>query len=119
MSLLDTVALQAARTAHEVNRAWCAINGDDSQMPWDEAPDNIKASAIDGVVKIFSGEVTSPAQSHANWKKFKIEDGWEYGPVKDLEAKTHPNIVDSYEDLPDVERHKDVLYFSVVMSFMS
>ena len=118
MSLLETVVRQAARTAHEVNRAWCAINGDDSQVPFDEAPENIQASAIDGVRAIMEGRVNSPEETHANWKAFKIADGWTYGPVKDSEAKTHPCIVDNYEDLPEVDRHKDVLYFAVVLSFM-
>lgn len=119
MSMLDTVVRQAARTAHEVNRAWCAINGDNSQVAFDDAPADIQASAIDGVQAILSGDVTSPEQSHENWKRFKIADGWTYGPVKDAETKTHPCIVDNYEDLPEVDRHKDVLYFAVVLSFIS
>jgi hypothetical protein len=117
-TLLDAVMLQAAITAHSVNRTWCAMNGDLSQMPWDEAPDNIQASAIDGVRAIFEGRITKPSDAWENWKAFKLSDGWVYGETEDLNAKTHPNLVDNYEDLPQVERNKDLLYLTVVMSFL-
>ena len=29
---------QIAKVAHEVNRALCQAFGDDTQMPWEEAP---------------------------------------------------------------------------------
>jgi hypothetical protein len=117
-TLADVVMTQAARTAHEVNRVLCAINGDNSQMPWDEAPANIQASALDGVRAIMEGRITKPSDAWENWKAFKINDGWTHGAVKDLDAKTHPNLVDNYEDLPETERHKDLLYLATVMSFM-
>ena len=40
---------QIARVAHEANRAYCLSLGDPSQLPWEEAPDWAKESAIDGV----------------------------------------------------------------------
>jgi hypothetical protein len=41
---------QIAQIAHEVNRAYCKATGDNSQMPWEEAPDWQIASAINGVM---------------------------------------------------------------------
>lgn len=117
-TITDMLVLQAAQTCHEANRAFSAINGDDSQMPWSETPDNIKASAIDGVKKVFSAEFNSPEDGWKSWKAFKIADGWVYGEVKDIEAKTHPNLVDYYSELPITEQAKDLLFMSVALSFL-
>lgn len=108
----------AARTAHEVNRAYCAALGDESQLPWDEAPSWQKASALVGVRGYWEGEITSPEESHASWMKVKEADGWKYGPVKDPEKKEHPCMV-PYSELPAEQRVKDYLFQAVVQSFMS
>lgn len=118
-TLNELMIQQIAKTAHSVNATYCASLGDLSQMPWDEAPDNIQASAVDGVRAIMEGRVTSPEQSHYNWRAFKEADGWVYGPTKDLEAKTHPNLIEGgYDALPESEKTKDALYFAVVLSFL-
>jgi hypothetical protein len=47
-----------------------------------------------------------PVKAHNNWMKFKLENGWEYGTIKDNEKKTHPDLV-CYDELPEVEKRKD------------
>ena len=119
MALLDAVILQAAKTAHSVNRAYCASLGDLSHKPFDEVSEHIRNSAEDGVRAIIEGRVTSPEESHYNWRKFKEDAGWKYGPVKDENKKEHPNLVEGgYDALPESEKTKDALYFAVVLSFM-
>ena len=77
---------QAARIAHEVNRAYCQRLGDDSQLPWDEAPEWQKQSAVNGITmhwKILSeGGKVAPSASHDSWLAEKVANGWRYGPVK-------------------------------------
>jgi hypothetical protein len=41
--------IDIARVCHEVNRAYCTSLGDESQLPWDSAPQWQKDSAINGV----------------------------------------------------------------------
>ena len=41
---------EAARLAHEVNRGYCQFLGDDSQLPYDQAPEWQKLSALNGVM---------------------------------------------------------------------
>lgn len=106
-----------ARICHEANKAYCEAIGDTSQKHWDEAPDNIKRSAIDGVQKYVDGIVTSPIQSHDNWLEFKHKDGWVYGEVKDVEKKTHPCMVDYYS-LPEEQRLKDELFFDICRTLL-
>lgn len=100
-----------ARAAHEVNRAYCLFHNDASQVSWDEAPENIRASCIDGVAVALSG--AGPRAQHENWCRFKVADGWIYGETKDPNAKTHPCLVD-YDSLPEHQRRKDALYLAIV-----
>lgn len=106
-----------ARVTHEANRAYCAACGDFTQMPWDEAPQWQKDSAILGVSKIASGEITRPEQSHESWFAQKVADGWVYGPLKDPEAKTHPCMV-PYAELPKSQRLKDSLFLSIATALL-
>lgn len=109
------VIAQIAQVAHEVNKAYCEFLGDKSQVTWEETPEAIKASALDGVVFHLSNPEVTPAESHANWKKFKKEEGWVYGETKDSDLKTHPCMV-AYSKLPEDQRIKDVLFKQVVLS---
>lgn len=107
-------ALQvAARTAHEVNRAYCAGLGDSSQLPWEDAAQWQRDSAIAGAMAIADNPNTTPEQSHKGWLRVKVSEGWVYGPVKDATAKTHPCMV-PYADLPPEQRAKDTLFSTVV-----
>jgi hypothetical protein len=44
---MDLTVEQIARVCHETNRAWCEVNGDFSQMTWDNAEDWQRQSAVD------------------------------------------------------------------------
>ena len=104
-----------ARQCHEINRAWCELNGDYSQPEWEDAPGWQKESAIKGVEFHLSGEKT-PEDSHISWMQEKIANGWIYGEVKDPEAKTHPYLVE-YNKLPRDQKVKDALFTAIVDSY--
>jgi hypothetical protein len=76
---MKTVA--CARVAHEANRVYCIAIGDDSQLPWEQTPESIRASAIDGVSKALAG--ATPREQHDAWCAFKRADGWTHGATKD------------------------------------
>jgi len=113
MKAFDVKLLAIAIAAHEQNRAYCAELGDDTQVPWDEAPDWQQTSAVNGVKAICAGDVKTPEQSHESWLAEKRATGWTYGAVKDTEKKTHPCMV-PYADLPPEQRKKDKLFFDLV-----
>ncbi len=117
MSDAFTVA-KIAEMAHEVNRLFCSQIGDDSQKPWEDAPDWQKDSAIDGVNAIIANPDRKASESHEGWLEHKRNDGWKYGPVKDADKKEHPCFV-SYDELPKDQQVKDHLFTGVVKSLIS
>jgi len=106
--------LLIARTCHEVNRAYCEAIGDSSQLPWDEAPQWQKDSAIAGVNLHTRGN-HGPAASHDAWAEYKLKDGWVYGEIKDEHLKTHPCLV-SFDKLPQHQQAKDYIFRAIVHS---
>lgn len=104
---------EIARVAHEVNRALCQAFGDDSQSPWEDAPDWQRESAVEGVKMHQADPTLGPSASHDGWMAHKLADGWTYGEVKDAEAKTHPCLV-AFEDLPADQQAKDYVFRAVV-----
>lgn len=105
-----------ARVVHEANRA-LQIEQADPTIPvsrsWDDLDEETRQSAIEGIDKIRSGEVTSPEESHDSWVEFKVRNGWTLGPRKDEHLKQHPLLI-PYGELPEGQRVKDALYFAIV-----
>jgi hypothetical protein len=110
------VVLRAAKTAHEVNRAYCAGLGDTSQVAWEDAPEWQRLSAVKGVGGVLAGN--TPEQSHESWLTEKRNAGWKYGPVKDVEKKEHPCFV-PYHELPSSQRIKDILFVNSVRGVLN
>lgn len=100
-----------ARAAHEVNRVYCAALGDDSQPPWEQAPEWQRESSKKGVVGAIAGNTAQ--QSHECWLEEKRATGWKWGPVKDPEKKEHP-CLRPYDELPKEQREKDRLFITTV-----
>lgn len=111
MSVYRAKIEACARAAHEANRAYRMAIGEDPELPWEQAPEWQRASAIAGIEPALQG--ATPKESHEAWAKLKIEEGWTYGPIKDPEAKTHPCLL-PYEQLPYEQQLKDTLYLAVV-----
>lgn len=106
--------LSIARLCHEVNRAYCQALGDFTQLPWDEAPDWQKESACKGVEMHLQRPEAGPKASHESWLAEKVATGWQYGPVKDPSAKTHPCIV-PFDELPREQQAKDFIFRAIVL----
>lgn len=102
-----------ARVCHEVNRAYCASQGDHTQPLWQDAPEWQRSSAIAGVRFTLAHPYAKPSDSHESWLEEKRRDGWQYGPVKDPERKLHPCFV-PYDELPPAQKAKDYLFQAVV-----
>lgn len=106
-----TLVEACASAAHETNRAYCVAIGDRSQPAWEDAPEWQRISCREGVAAALAG--ATPEESHENWMRLKLKEGWQYGPVKDPDRKQHPCMV-PYGELPPEQRRKDTLYLTVV-----
>lgn len=104
-----------AQVCHEANRVYCKSIGDNTQPLWSDAPQWQKDSAISGVEFHLNNDVT-PEQSHENWLREKVTDGWVYGEVKNPDKKEHPCMV-PYCDLPAEQQIKDLLFKTIVDCF--
>lgn len=105
--------LMIARVCHEANRAYCKGLGDESQGPWEDAPEWQRASAMVGVEMHLANPDASPRDSHDSWLEDKRRNGWSYGEVKDAEKKQHPCFM-PYDELPLSQRLKDQLFKNIV-----
>jgi len=106
---------QVAQVTHAVNRAYCVGQGDNSQVPWPDAPDWQRDSAMAGVTAVLDGSATTPEEQHECWMRLKRDEGWVYGSEKDAEKKTHPCFM-PYAELPPAQRLKDDLFRAVVVA---
>ena len=54
----------------------------------------------------------SPAELHGGWVQSYIDMGWRYGPIRDPEKKTHPDMV-PYASLDQAEQDKDAIFIAL------
>ncbi len=98
-----------ASVAHEANRQWCRVNGDDSQKPWDEAHGDQKLSCVIGVLFHLKNPGAKDSASHDCWWEEKRRTGWIFGPEKCEKLKTHPCCI-PFNRLPKYQQLKDRLF---------
>lgn len=102
-----------ARTAHEVNKAYCEALGDNSQPAWEDAPEWQRESARMGVDLHTMGDFGPEASHIISWMRQKEDDGWVYGPVKNPDKKEHHCMV-PFDQLPREQQAKDFIFRGVV-----
>jgi hypothetical protein len=82
--------------------------------PWPERDKAFRDQFIDYVEKLCEAdEFPTPEEAHDSWWRAYEEMGWTYGPVRDVEAKTHPDMVSFYE-LEQREQDKDAVFLALV-----
>lgn len=55
---------------------------------------------------------TSPEELHEDWVKAYEVMGWRYGETRDVEAKTHPDMV-PFDELGQLEQDKDSVFVAL------
>ena len=87
--------------------------GDDSQLPWDEAPEWQRDSAMRGVRTAIANPNITAEDMHEAWAAEKMNDGWKFGYEKDADEKTHPCLV-PFNQLPEDQQYKDRLFIDTI-----
>lgn len=81
--------------------------------PWEEREEPFRAQFRD-VIERQCGEQRSrsPEELHGSWMQAYFAMGWVYGLERDVEKKTHPDLV-PYADLGQLERDKDAVFVAL------
>jgi len=80
---------------------------------WDHREKAFKEQFIQTIERICQdGYRTNPEKEHDSWWNAYIDMGWKYGPVRDQEKKTHPDMV-PFDKLPKSERDKDAIFLDL------
>lgn len=104
---------EIARIYHEVNRAYCAAIGDDSQVSWEDAPEWQKESCRNGVKFVVERGFCHSEDQHNAWMSEKLRAGWRYGSEKNVATLTHPCLL-PYNELSRQQKLKDDLFRAIV-----
>jgi RyR domain len=101
-----------ARACHAVAEILKEAQGDEGpSVPFAWLPAAEQEIVIAGVRAARAG--VTPRELFERWAAAKRAAGWTWGPERDPELKTHPNLVD-YRDLPPAERDKDRVFLAIV-----
>lgn len=81
--------------------------------PWHEREPAFRDQFLD-VIEMMCGpdHKSSPEELHDDWWAAYEEMGWVYGPVRDREAKTHPDMV-PFDQLEQREQDKDAVFLAL------
>ena len=81
--------------------------------PWEQRDEAFRNQFLE-VIERQCGPMRSgsPAELHGTWVQAYIDMGWKYGPERDVEAKTHPDMV-PYDMLGQLEKDKDAVFVAL------
>ena len=80
--------------------------------PWEQRDEAFRLQMTDAVARQCGPMPMSAEEAHGAWVQAYIDMGWRYGPTRDPEAKTHPDMV-PYAQLGQLERDKDEIYVAL------
>lgn len=81
---------------------------------WPERDEAFRSQFVAYVEKLCnSEEFPTPEEAHDSWWRAYEEMGWVYGPERDTEAKTHPDMV-PFAELEQREQDKDAVFLALV-----
>lgn len=80
---------------------------------WDDREEAFKAQLRDVIERQCGPDrKSSPEELHDDWVLAYVKMGWTYGPERDAEKKTHPDMV-PYGDLQQQEQDKDAVFVAL------
>ena len=101
-----------ARACHAVNDIMKDAQDDPGpSVPFSWMPPEEQEIVIAGVRAARQG--ATPRELFDRWASAKRALGWTWGPARDPDRKTHPNLV-AYDDLPAAQRDKDRVFLAIV-----
>ncbi len=110
----ETVLERQAIFIYEAARLQAAaVNAPIVPEPWSHRDEAFRTQMLGNVAKMMGPDrFTDPEEAHDSWWEAYQQLGWVYGPVRDLEAKTHPDMA-PFAELGWEERIKDAVYIAL------
>lgn len=107
-----------AKGCYEANRLYCKSIGDNSQPEWDKAESWQKISVLNGVDFVLANPDATASESHENWVKEKMLNGWKWGEKKNAATKEHP-CLQAFGKLPEDQKIKDEIFMAVAKQLIN
>jgi len=118
MGILEQVVADVARRAVFVYET-CRLEAIASLRPivpetWEQRDLAFREQFVRVIERLCAADAppTTPEREHESWMRAYEEMGWKWGPVRDVSAKTHPDMR-PFGELPEAERHKDAVFLDV------
>lgn len=114
---MPTVALRERRAIFVYEAARLQAIAVDAPIVPELWPDHDEAfrdqfiAYVDGLCN--AEDFPTPEAAHDSWWRAYEAMGWTYGPVRDIEAKTHPDMV-PFAELEQREQDKDAVFLALV-----
>lgn len=90
-----------------------AVNAPVVPEPWSTRGERFRAQFLEITEKMMGPDrYTTPQQAHDSWWRAYEQLGWTYGPVRDVAAMTHPDMV-PFNELGWEERVKDAVWIAL------
>lgn len=81
---------------------------------WEERDASFRGQFVDYVAGLCKTTTfPTPEEAHDSWWRTYEAMGWTYGPARDVEQKTHPDMV-PFGDLEQREQDKDAVFLALV-----
>ena len=107
-----TLAERRARFVYEAARLENVAAGRPiNPEPWEKRDASFRSNMIRAVSRqCGKRRLTSPKKLHEAWVRAYKHLGWTYGPVRDANRKTHPDMV-PFHKLGQLEKEKDWVFY--------
>ena len=112
---MDSIEIRRAVFIYEAARLQ-AIAVDAPVIPeyWLERDSAFQDQFVATVDKLCKEDkLPTPEEAHDSWWEAYKKMGWEYGPIRDSEKKTHPDMV-PFDELEQREQNKDEVFLALV-----
>jgi hypothetical protein len=104
--------LELAKIAHEMNRVYRQLSGDDSVQPWEKATEAQRRGMIFGVVHQLKMPGADTTSLHRGLVKSLTAQGWRQGEM-DAKKGTHPGCQD-FKAMPHEYKARTLLFTTLV-----
>lgn len=102
-----------AYTYFQALKAWNETASDFRHGEWDELTKEQRDDLVAGVMFVQRNPGCTPQDIHERWLRAKRAQGWVLGEELDVEAKTHPRMVE-WDQADIYDRIKSGLLLGVV-----